>query len=207
LLDTLVDIADALNTTLTKFGFPTHPVNSYRYFTGGGMDGLVRRILPENHRDEQTLRKCLAAAKEEYHKRWTNHTKPYPGIPELLDALEKLKISKVVLSNKPDEFTQIIVKKLLARWSFRIIRGANSLSPKKPDPAVALEIADELQIPPEKFLYLGDTNTDMLTANAAGMYAAGVLWGFRSAEELSANGAKILIKTPLEVLTILGVDQ
>jgi phosphoglycolate phosphatase len=207
LLDTLADIADSLNAVLTKFGFPTHPANSYRYFTGGGMDGLVRRILPENHRDEQTLSKCLAAAKEEYHKRWANHTKPYPGIPELLDALEKLKIPKVVLSNKPDEFTQIIVKKLLACWSFRIIHGANLLSPKKPDPAVALEIADELRIPPEKFLYLGDTNTDMLTANTAGMYAVGVLWGFRSEEELAANGARILVKAPCEVLTILGVKQ
>jgi len=206
LLDTLVDIADALNAALTKLGFPTHPTNSYRYFTGGGMDGLVRRILPENRRDEQTLSKCLTAAKEEYHKRWANHTRPYPGIPELLDALEKLKIPKIVLSNKPDEFTQIMVKKLLSCWSFRIVRGANSSSPKKPDPAVALEIADELQIPPEKFLYLGDTNTDMLTANAAGMYAAGVLWGFRSDEELASNGAKILVKTPSEVLTILDVD-
>jgi phosphoglycolate phosphatase len=81
------------------------------------------------------------------------------------------------------------------------------LSPKKPDPAVALEIADELRIPPEKFLYLGDTNTDMLTANAAGMYAVGVLWGFRGEEELAANGARILVKAPCEVLTILGVEQ
>ena len=169
------------------------------------MDGLVRRILPENHRDEQTLSKCLAAAKEEYHKRWASHTKPYAGIPELLEALEKLDIPKIVLSNKPDEFTQIMVKELLARWSFRIVRGANSSSPKKPDPAVAFEIADELGIPPKKILYLGDTNTDMQTANAAGMYAVGVLWGFRSEEELTANGAKTLVKRPSEVLTILGV--
>lgn len=69
-----------------------------------------------------------------------------------------------------------------------------------------MQIADELGIAPERFIYLGDTNTDMQTANAAGMFAAGVLWGFRTAEELTANGAKVLLKAPLEVLDLLDTE-
>jgi len=204
LLDTLTDIADSMNTVLARFGFPTHPVNAYRYFTGGGTEYLVKLSLPEKHRDNQTVSKCLTAHKKEYQKRWANNTKPYDGIPELLDGLEKLGLPKAVLSNKPDEFTQIMVKTLLPRWSFSTICGEQPEIPRKPDPSAALEIARRLKIPPEKFLYLGDSNTDMQTANSAGMYAVGVLWGFRTAEELLANGAKILIKTPLDVLPLIN---
>jgi phosphoglycolate phosphatase len=204
LLDTLTDIADSMNTVLTKLGLPTHPVDAYRYFTGGGMECLVRNSLPENHRDNQTVSKCLTAHKKEYQKRWANNTKPYTGIPELLDEMERLGLPKAVLSNKPDEFTQIMVGKLLSRWSFSIIRGEQPEIPRKPDPSVALEIARRLKIPPEKFIYLGDSNTDMQTADSAGMYAVGVLWGFRTAEELLTNGAKVLVKTPGDVLPLIN---
>ncbi len=203
LLDTLVDIAGSMNAALSRFGFPTHPTDSYRYFTGDGMDGLVRRILPEDRRDDETVNKCLAVAKDHYRRHWSDNTSAYPGIPELLSALEGFGLPKAVLSNKPDEFTRIMVEKLLRRWLFQIIRGQKPRVPKKPDPAAALDIADELKIPPDRFIYLGDTNTDMQTANAAGMYAVGVLWGFRDAQELLENGAKALVETPQDIMRLL----
>ena len=192
-----------MNSVLARFGFPVHPIDSYRYFVGDGMDCLVRRTLPKEHLDEQTINKSLAAAQEEYSKHWADNTKPYPGIPELLSSLEELGLPKAVLSNKPDKFTHITVEKLLPNWSFCIVRGAEPSAAKKPDPAAAVQIAKELAIPPHRFLYLGDTNTDMQTASSAGMYAVGALWGFRSAEELRANGAKSLVETPREVLSLL----
>jgi len=140
---------------------------------------------------------------DEYSKRWPDNTKPYPGVPELLSALEKLNIPKAILSNKPDCFTQVMVEKLLADFSFRIVRGAVPSSPPKPHPGAALEIAQELAIPPEDFLYIGDTNTDMQTACSARMYPVGVLWGFRDADELLANGAKKLVEKPEDILPIL----
>ena len=123
--------------------------------------------------------------------------------PELLRALEDRSFPKAVLSNKPDDFTKLTVEKLLPQWSFQIVRGVGPSVPKKPDPAAVLQIADELQIHPHRFLYLGDTNTDMLTANSAGMYAVGALWGFRTAQELLASGAKALVEKPLDVLNLL----
>lgn len=196
-----------MNAVLTHFGFPTHPTDSYRYFVGDGMDCLVRRVLPKDHLDDETVSRSLTSLRDEYSKHWADNTKPYAGIPELLSALQERKFPKAVLSNKPDEFTQITVEKLLPDWSFCIVRGVKLSVPKKPDPAAALDIARELQIPPRRFLYLGDTNTDMQTANSAGMYAVGALWGFRTAEELRANGAKTLVENPQDILKLLDDNQ
>jgi len=192
-----------MNAVLTRLGFPTHPNDCYRYFVGEGTEQLIRAALPGDHLDEQTVADCLAAIRDEYSKRWAENTKPYPGIPELLSAMEKLSLPMTVLSNKPDEFTQLIIEKLLPHWSFEIVRGAKPSVPKKPDPTAALQIAAELSIEPQQFLYLGDTNTDMQTANLAGMYAVGVLWGFRTAHELVSAGAKVLAQKPLDVLGLL----
>lgn len=203
LLDTLADIANAANAALTRLGFPTHPVDAYRHFVGDGSDCLVRRVLPERHRDVETLRKCHEAIIDEYAARWAENTRPYPGIPELLRELDERGVPKAVLSNKRDDFTKMTVAKLLPGFSFHIVRGAQPSIPLKPDPTAALRIAGELHTPPARFLYIGDTNTDMQTAKAAGMFGAGALWGFRSAEELAANGAKALLRSPEDVLCLL----
>jgi phosphoglycolate phosphatase len=145
--------------------------------------------------------------RDEYSKHWADNTRPYPGIPELLSSLQRRNIPMTVLSNKPDEFTQITIEKLLPSWSFRIVRGARPSVAIKPDPAAALDIARQLQILPCRFVYLGDTNVDMQTANAAGMYAAGALWGFRTAEELRAGGAKTLVENPKDVIKLFDDNR
>lgn len=192
-----------MNSALVRFGFEPHRIDCYRRFIGDSTEYLVRDVLPKNHLDEQTISKCLTAMQDEYSRHWADNTKPYAGVPELLWALERRKIPKAVLSNKPDYFTQIIVKKLLSDWSFHIVRGAEPSVPKKPHPGVALEIAKELATAPEEFLYVGDTNTDMQTACSARMYGVGALWGFRDAEELLASGAKSLVEKPEDILAIL----
>jgi phosphoglycolate phosphatase len=105
-----------------------------------------------------------------------------------------------VLSNKPDEFTRLCVARLLSGWTFAAVQGATPALPRKPDPRGALAIAAQLNLAPGDVLYLGDTNTDMQTAVAAGMFPVGALWGFRTAEELLATGAAALATTPTEVL-------
>ncbi|MHC4265711.1 MAG: HAD family hydrolase [Planctomycetota bacterium] len=203
LLDTLKDLADAMNIALEKLGFPAHPVEAYKIFVGDGIRCEAERALPSDHRDEETIKKCVAIARQEYEGCWADNTKPYPGIPELLDGIEKLGLPMTILSNKPDNFVQVMVKKLLPNWEFKIVLGLKDSIGRKPDPGAALEIASQLQIAPKDFLYLGDTNTDMQTANAAGMYAVGALWGFRGAEELVSNGAQVLVKEPQEVLELI----
>jgi phosphoglycolate phosphatase len=109
-----------------------------------------------------------------------------------------------VLSNKPHESTLAVMKIYFPRREFRAILGARDGYPAKPDPSAALEIARLLGVKPEEIIYIGDTNTDMRTANAAGMYAVGALWGFRTAEELKSNGAKVLIEKPQDLLPLLA---
>jgi phosphoglycolate phosphatase len=203
LLNTIEDLTDSMNQMLNRFGFSGHDQEAYKYFVGDGVESLVRRALPPDRVDEELTARCIAAMREEYGRRWDKKTRPYPGIPELLDALGQRRFPMAVLSNKVQDFTEICVSKLLSKWSFQIVLGARPTVPKKPDPAAALEIAEALDIKPVQFLYLGDTGTDMKTAVAAGMFPLGALWGFRTARELLDHGAKALLEKPVDLLNYL----
>jgi phosphoglycolate phosphatase len=108
-----------------------------------------------------------------------------------------------VLSNKPDVFTQRMIAQYFQPSPFALVRGQMDGVPLKPDPTAALQIAHELGIAPEHWLYLGDTNTDMRTANGAGMCAVGVLWGFRDRDELVESGAHHIVAKPSDVQGLL----
>ncbi len=203
LLDTIEDLANCMNSVLGRQGFPGHDIESYKRFVGDGVELLVQRALPEGRRDDATIVFSVAAMRDEYAKRWSERTQPYKGIPDLLDGLVARGIRMAVLSNKPDDFTKMMVSELLPRRQFEAVLGERPGKGRKPDPQGAFEIASLLGMPPREFLYLGDTNTDMRTATAAGMYPVGALWGFRSAEELIGSGARVLIEKPMDLLGLL----
>jgi phosphoglycolate phosphatase len=203
LLDTIDDLADSMNSVLEMFGFPKHGIDKYKYFVGDGMDVLVRRALPVFCKDESLIASCVAAMKEEYSSRWADKTRPYDGIPALLDALSASGVRLSILSNKPHESTVEVVSKMLRDWKFEMVVGVRDGIPRKPDPVAAKLIAESLGIAPDEFLYLGDTHTDMKTAVAAGMFPAGALWGFRTADELIEAGARILVRHPADLLDFI----
>ena len=203
LLDTIEDIGDAANRVLKQNGFPAHNMDTYSRFVGDGATNLIIRALPEDKRIDTVIHPCLDAFLEDYGRNWNVKTRPYDGIPELLDALTARRLKMAVLSNKPHEYTKQCMEGFLSDWNFDVVFGQRDDVPRKPDPAGALEIAEQLSIPPSDFLYLGDTETDLKTSIAAGMFPVGVLWGFRSAEELQENGAKVLIKRPLDIMNLL----
>jgi len=198
LLDSLEDLANSTNIVLERHSFPCHALEKYKYFVGDGMYNLLSRALPCEERTEDLIKQCVMEMKEEYSKCWAQKTKAYQEIPELLEALLTKGLKLAVLSNKPDEFINIVIDKFFP-GKFGKAAGERAGVPKKPDPTGALVIAQELGIAPHEWLYLGDTNTDMQTAVAAGMYPVGVLWGFRPAEELLASGAKVLLEKPLDL--------
>lgn len=203
LLDTIDDLADSMNSVLEQNGYPVHDIEAYKYFVGDGLRNLVSKALPADKRNDETINRGLAAMRSEYSKRWADKTKPYPGITNMLDALVENGIKLSVLSNKADDFVKAIMKRFFADWVFEPMLGERKGTPRKPDPAGALEIARILDIKPCEFLYLGDTGVDMITANAAGMYAVGALWGFRKAGELRENGAMVLAADPAEIPKLL----
>ncbi len=203
LLDTLTDLADAMNAALVRFGFSPHPLDAFKHFVGDSVETEARRALPESARDAETVKKVASLSEQFYDEYWHKNTKPYPGIPEMLSAVMKRGLPMAVLSNKPDRFTKIMVEALLSDWRFEMVMGALPDVPLKPDPTSSLDIAKKLNIQPSQFLYLGDTNTDMRTAVNTGMFPLGVLWGFRGKDELLDCGAKAIAETPAEVLDVI----
>ncbi|HDQ40317.1 MAG TPA: HAD family hydrolase [Desulfonatronum sp.] len=203
LLNTLEDLAESMNIVLSQMGWSTHPTEAYRKFVGNGMDMLVQRALPEKHRQKSTATECLRAMRREYARRWAKTTRPYSGITALLDQLASQQCPMAVLSNKPDDATQEMVKHFFPRVDFHGIAGAQTGKPKKPDPAMALQLSEIMGLSPGATLFLGDSNTDIQTARAAGMVALGAGWGFRGPAELLDAGAAEVLDAPLKLLNWL----
>ncbi|MDL2123129.1 MAG: HAD family hydrolase [Deltaproteobacteria bacterium] len=203
LLNSLEDIAGSANKILATHCFPTHKPDDYKIFVGSGISELMTRALPEKERDPDTVDDYVKEYREEYARNWNARTKPYAGIAAMLDELVSRKIKLAVLSNKLHAFTKQCVNELLPRWKFNIVMGLQNDIPPKPDPASALQIAKQLNIDPPHILYVGDSDIDMKTAVAAYMHPVGVLWGFRTKEELQKNGAKTLIEKPQELLALI----
>ena len=88
LLDTLEDLGLSVNFVLKEHGHPAHPLQAYRYFIGDGIEALVKRALPLAEAEkmgQEQLNKLVEAAREEYRRRWADHTRVYPEVPALLD--------------------------------------------------------------------------------------------------------------------------
>lgn len=199
LLDTLADIAETANAVLACHGFPGHPPEAYRHFVGDGMDRLIERITPEGvagHVHEECCRLFLKL----YRENWQKTCCPYPGIVEMLTALEKQRTRMAVLSNKTHAFTTLFVDRFLPGQYFSCVYGHREGFAKKPDPTVAFEIAGKLRVDPANMLFVGDTGVDIKTGKAAGMTTVGVTWGFRGIQELQANNADLIINSPMELL-------
>ena len=203
LIDSIGDLADAMNTVLRELGHPIHPRDDYRYLVGDGIEFLVRRALPHEVVEKTDVAEVVQLMRQEYSTRWTATTRPFPEIPRLLGELENQGIRNAVLSNKPDGPTRDIVGELFPDDPFAIVQGARDGVPLKPDPTTALEIVSALGAQPERSIFVGDTSVDMKTGRNAGMRTVGVTWGFRDAEELLDAGAEHIIEGPLQLLEIL----
>ena len=205
LLDTIEDLAACMNAAVAAAGLPPKPVEEHKRMVGDGVANYVLRALPEDRRnDTKLIERVMGEYRNLYRRHWADFTRPYDGVEELLDGMVARGVALAVLSNKPDPFTREMVRHFFPAVPFAAVKGALEGSPLKPDPAAALEIAGQLNIPPDLFVYLGDTNTDMQTARAAGMLAVGALWGFRSRQELEQAGAEALIEKPMELVEVGG---
>lgn len=199
LADTLEDIAAAMNRALAAHGLPPHPADAYRRMVGEGAAVLAHRAVGAR---EDLEAQVLEAYLRGYDQHIVDTTKPYPGVVALLDALAVRRVPLAVLSNKPDGATRAVVERLFGLARFVEVRGERQGSPRKPDPAVALELARALGFAPAKVAFVGDTAIDMRTASAAGMFPVGVRWGFRGERELRDAGARIVVEQPLEILAL-----
>lgn len=203
LVDTVEDIAAAVNAALAAFGFPPRGTDEMYRMVGNGMRNLVGKAVPPHVGDQALIDECAKKATEAYAEKPAVFTKPYPGVAELLGSLRERGLPSSIISNKPDALTTMVVDAVLPGWPFRVVQGEKAGVPRKPDPASSLAIAAAMGARPEETLYLGDSDVDMQTANAAGFLAVGAAWGFRGREELIASGASKVIDHPRELLELL----
>ena len=202
LIDSLEDIALSMNDVLQEFNLPTHPLKSYNQFVGDGALYLTQRAVPKNS-SQELIDSILKRYKKVYDKAIYHSTKPYEGIYELLEKLQNTSLKMGVLSNKPHEFTLKYVETLFHQFEFLQVHGQKEDVPKKPHPQGALNIAHAFNLSSDEIVYIGDTPTDIHTAKNANMKSIGVLWGFRTKEELQEAGADFLAQHPQDIWDII----
>uniref|UniRef100_UPI004047F66C HAD family hydrolase n=1 Tax=Aliarcobacter sp. TaxID=2321116 RepID=UPI004047F66C len=203
LIDSLEDIAVCMNQVLEELNLPSHKIEDYKYFVGGGISILVDNALHKDTSDK-VKEEVTNRFKVVYDQKLHAKTLPYDGIYDLLDELKRLDFKIGILSNKPHEFTIEYAKNLFSKYEMKEIHGQKSHIAKKPDPIAAIQIAKSFEVPCEEVYFVGDTMVDMQTAVNAKMIGIGVLWGFRDEEELMSNGATFVVKHPLDILEIVN---
>ncbi len=203
LLDTLDDLATSVNFALTQHGLLPRPVSEIRTFLGNGIRYLMRHAVGGRLSESED-----EAAFQTFRSHYVDHcldkTKPYPGIMELLEKLKAQGIKMAIVSNKLDP----AVKELAARFFSGLITSAVGERPdvrRKPYPDAVLAALDELDVKPDRAIYVGDSEVDLETAQAAGLPCALVLWGFRDEPFLrTLPGAETFISRPAQLLEVIN---
>jgi len=200
LLDSLEDVANFANAVLLTYGFESRKKEEYRYLAGQGAYNLMANA--SGSRDESLVRAMADEFKKVYEEVKGLST-PFSGIDIVLNALDKNGIKKAVLSNKPEALTKMCVDKYFGGYVFDFVAGQREGANIKPNPTIALEIAQFFGLRPAEMAIVGDTKNDILTAKNGGFYSIGVTWGFRDREELEESGADAIVDTPQQLLNII----
>ncbi len=203
LVNSIEDIADAMNSVLKQHGYETHDYEAYKTFVGRGLRKMCESAMPETVRDEQQIDKCFEHLMEIYSRNCVDKTRPYGGIRNLLAELNSRGVRIAVFSNKVNELAEKVVYSVFEDYKFDVVIGSGGAIPRKPDTTGIDYICRQMNLSPDDYLYVGDSGVDMQTANGAGIFAVGVLWGFRSMEELLENNADAVIEYPMDLLDVL----
>lgn len=199
LLDTIDDLAAAVDHTLAVRNLPRHTTEAYRQMVGGGIRNLIGRALPEPMRTEEYITECLADFVGYYTDNIDVHTRPYRGIEELLDKLSRRGVKMAVASNKFQAGTERLVARFFPHIDFVAVCGNREGMPLKPDAAVIEQIIASAGVDRCRTVMIGDSGVDIATARNASIRSIGVEWGFRSHEELTEAGADRTVATAEEL--------
>ena len=196
LLNTIGDLADAVDYVMRSRNLPEHTNAEYRQMVGGGIKRLVERALPaELAENEAYVEECVAQFRRYYVDNIDRHTIPYDGIPELLHKLQRDGVKMAVASNKFQHGTDRLVAKFFGDIEFVAIEGNREGAPLKPNPEIIHNILRIAGVEPCDAIMVGDSGIDIRTAIAAGIDSIGVSWGFRFAQELYDAGATTVVTT------------
>ncbi len=213
LIDSITDIADAMNQALNELGYPEHPVETYKGFVGSGLNELAKRVLPEKQQIPKHIEALSKKFWDNYDVAWYLHTNIYPGVLYLIQLAVARKMKLAILSNKPHYFTKKMIRHFFrgamirhTKNPFGIYSGDEPGKPVKPDPTTALELAGRMKVKPQFIAFVGDSEIDMKTAKNAGMIAIGAAWGYRTKKELLDAGADIVFDNPTQMTAYLDAQ-
>lgn len=198
LLNTLEDLADAVNAALEKNQLPKRTIEEVRQFVGNGVKTLMIRAVPEGEKNPR-FAQAFADFKQYYAAHCKDKTDVYPGIRPLMEELRLRRIAMGIVSNKMDLAVKTLNQEYFSNYIETAIGETEKIA-KKPAPDTLLAAVEELGVDKNRVLYVGDSEVDIQTAKNAGIDCISVTWGFRDREFLIENGAKILIDRPLELL-------
>lgn len=208
LIDTMADIADACNHALEACGCPPRPLKDFNMLVGRGIFNLFRDALPEGLRTEEMVSRMHSHFVPYYNEHICDRSMPYPGIHEMLDALEKKGIAFAVASNKYQEGTEILVGKLFGKHRFVSILGQRDGQPIKPDPQIVHEAMEAAGCNDRnEVVYCGDSDVDMQTGINAGVRTIGVTWGFRTREELASYSPWKLAESAEDIIKAITEEN
>lgn len=202
LLNTLEDIADSCNWMCARHGWPTHELKEYCYFVGNGAAKIVERAVPVHARTPEQLEQLLAEYNSHYQVHKSDKTCPYDGVPQVLEQLKRAGVSMAVLTNKPDVAAGPVTEQYYP-GVFPLVQGGLPGVPLKPNAAPVQMLMERMGAARENTLFVGDSNVDIQTAKNSGLASCGVLWGFRSREELEEEGADFIAPDPETLLRII----
>lgn len=200
LVDSLDDIAGALNGALELIGRPPAQRDQVRGWVGDGLPQLCRRAFPNADKDE--LERLIAKATHRYRDACTAATRPYGNILQMLDLLKARGAPMAVLSNKPDELTQRVIRELEMGSYFIEVRGMIQESDRKPSPGAARALARSMGVDPVNVMLVGDSVVDIQTARNAGMVAVSVTWGFQAKIFLERARPDHFVSDPMEIFSL-----
>ncbi|MDE6512553.1 MAG: HAD family hydrolase [Muribaculaceae bacterium] len=204
LLNTIDDLGHAANHALEACGYPTHDIASYRFYVGNGVGRLLERVLPPDHRTPEKVAHLRQIFQEYYDRHLWDHTRPYPGIEDLLIELAARGVKLAVASNKYQSATSALVARFFPRLPFEAVHGMRPDIPAKPDPSIIFNVLLNVPTPKADVIYIGDSGVDMETARRACVESVGVTWGFRPVSELRQFLAEHIISNPADLLPLIN---
>ena len=205
LINTIDDLGQACNHALSACGFPTHKIEDYPRLVGNGINKLIERALPEEHRNEATVLRLREYFVPFYDQHNCDLTRPYDGIPELLQTLKAAGHTLAVASNKYQAATEKIVAHFFPN-TFDVVLGERAGIPRKPNPQIVWDIIHRLSPLASNLspiYYIGDSLVDAATAKAANLPFVACAWGFCTEEQLRSADVQHLIHHPVEILSFV----
>lgn len=204
LINTIDDLGQACNHALSACGYPTHKIEDYPRLVGNGINKLIERALPEEYRNEATVLRLREYFVPYYDAHNCDLTRPYDGIPALLQALKAQGHVLAVASNKYQAATEKIVAQLFPD-TFDVVLGEREGVARKPDPQIVYDIWSDGSDKSDgsETLYIGDSLVDAKTAQAAGVKLVLCTWGFCTEEQLATANPDYMVHHPAEILPII----